>query len=143
MYTEVGTISEDTLAALQALLADVARWTVQDSESNSYQQTNTDQAMAIPEIAERWPAVVNATFIRLQPGDHLYRHPGHNHARYNIPVETNEQAESWTFDDDGITSWKQHLELGKVYSLPKLDHESFNRGATTRTHLILIMEKTP
>jgi len=146
MYTEIGEVSEDTIARLKALLPD-HDWQLCERLTGEVHQMShrpvTDQVNDIPELTERWQFDTwrMAIFMRLRPGDHLYRHADDNGDGIHIPVETNEQTLSLAYPNKVRTEY--HLEVGKAYHAERsIDHEAYNTGATNRTHLILIMKKT-
>jgi hypothetical protein len=141
MYTEIGHVSDATVAALQGIVDAVPRWETHESETTSHQASPcTEQVQAVTELVRQWPIDTwqGMSFMRLRPGGNLYRHADVGFG-YHIPVETNVDAVSVTYPD-GVES-RQHLEVGKLYHVDRsIEHESFNDGDSNRTHLIVLLK---
>ena len=146
MYTEIGQISEATIAALRDILLEITwwkRWEHHVSHITDHQASIcTEQCQAIEELVELWP-VDNwhcLSFLRLGPGGKLYRHHDDGFG-YHIPVETNEDAVSLSYEN-GVKK-EQHLEVGKLYYVDRsIEHESLNNGSTDRTNLIVLLKES-
>jgi len=142
MYTEVGEVSEDTIARLREILPEI-NWQLCEREPGEvHQMAECTGKVLIHEITDRWPLHTwrMAIFLRLRPGDHLFRHADDNGDGIHIPVETNDESISLTYPNGVKTEY--HLEVGKAYHAERsIEHEAYNTGITNRTHLILIMRK--
>jgi len=140
MYTEIGSISDETVEALLALLPET-KWQVFEGRPGQVHQMSAvgcvEEARQIPELIDRWPGEwKQAIFIKLKPGDHLFRHADTGYG-YHIPIQTSPEALSLSFDDNGERT-EHHLEVGKIYHTDRsIEHESFNAGTSDRTHFLL------
>ena len=143
MYTEIGSVSAETLSALKALLPQT-KWQVFEGRPGQVHQMSAkgcvEDARQIPELVERWPGEwKQCIFLKLQPGDHLFRHADTGFG-YHIPIETSPEALSMTYDENGCN--EQHLEVGQIYHIDRsIEHESFNAGSTDRVHFLLMLEE--
>ena len=80
---------------------------------------------------ERW---LRAFVIRIPPDGYMLPHSHHDtdHVKYHVVLETNTDCMS----HNGGAG--KHLSLGGVYRMsPSQTHESYNRGSTSRTHLVV------
>ena len=139
MYTEIGKVSEATIAELKTILTEIS-WEEHISEVTDHHAASCiDQVKSVAGIVEQWPVDTWAalTFLRLTPGGKLYRHHDDGFG-YHVPVETNPAVVSLSFEN-GVRK-AHHLEVGKIYSVDRsIEHESFNDGDTNRTHLIILL----
>lgn len=140
MYQEVGQVTPVTISELRSILSNV-KWEVHVSDVTSHQAAICiEQVKDVDGIVALWPINTwqQLLFLRLGPGGKLYRHHDDGYG-FHIPVETNEHAACSTFED-GVEV-NQHLEVGKIYGVDRsIEHESFNKGNTDRTHLIILLK---
>jgi hypothetical protein len=141
MYTEIGQVSEATIAELKTILDEVARWEHHISKVTDHQAAVCiEQCKTVAGLVDLWPVDTwsSMTFLRLGPGGKLYRHADDGFG-FHIPVETNPAAVSLSFENGARA--EQHLEVGKLYHVDRsIEHESFNDGETDRTHLIILLK---
>jgi len=137
MYTEIGSVSAETLSALKALLPQM-KWQTFGRDEMFIQMSGgcVELAQEIPELSgrftEEWK---QASFIKLRPGDHLLRHADTGYG-YHIPIETSPEALSLSYVDGERI--EHHLDVGKIYHTDRsIEHESFNAGSIDRTHFLL------
>jgi len=144
MYTEIGEVSEATVAALMAIIPEV-KWQLCEREATEVHQMAPcmEWAKEIPELTERWPLETwkQTIFLQLRPGDHLFNHADSGWG-VTIPLETNDVAVSYSSKEEEGTQSEHRLEVGKAYLTDRsLWHEAFNDGSTSRTHFILILKE--
>ncbi len=141
MYTAIGEVSKSTVTELRELLNDT-KWEHHVNESTDHQASACmDQLQDIDEITNRWPVDTwhQALFLRLGPSGRLYRHSDTGFG-FHIPIETNDDVVSLAFENDAPKEYR--LEVGKIYHTDRtIEHESFNRGTTNRTHLIMLLKE--
>ncbi len=144
MYQEIGQVSAATVTELRQLVLEMdwwKRWEHHISDITDHQASNcTEQCQTLEELVALWP--VDSwhclSFLRLRPEGKLYRHHDDGFG-FHIPVETNKHAVSISYEN-GLRK-EQHLEVGKLYHVDRsIEHESFNDGATDRTHLIVLLK---
>jgi len=142
MYTEIGEVSAVTMSQLKGILDAVSKWETHVSDKTSHQAAICkEQAEDVDEIVARWPvdSWQQLLFLRLRPGGKLYRHHD-NGFGFHIPVETNKDVVSLSFEN-GIRK-EHHLQVGKIYHTDRsIEHQSFNNGKTSRTHLIVLLKE--
>jgi len=145
MYTPIGTVSQDTIAQLRSIVTELSwwkKWETHVSDITNHQAVPcTELIKTVDEIVDLWPIKSwdQLSFFRLVPGGNLYRHADTGFG-FHIPIESNEHAESMTYPDGVKTV--QNLKVGKVYHIDRsIEHESFNRGETDRTHLIVLLKE--
>jgi len=142
MYTEIGEVSETTIAELKTILDGVPRWEEHISDVTDHQAAIClEPCKAVAGLTEFWPADTwqQLLFLRLGPGGKLYRHADDGFG-FHIPVETNDGAVSVTYPNGN--RYEQHLEVGNIYSVDRsIEHESFNDGDSNRTHLIILLKE--
>jgi len=144
MYTEIGQVSEATVADLRNILLEVTwwkRWEQHISDiTNHHAFSCVEQIKKVKGIIAQWPVSTfnKATFLRLPPGGKLYRHHDEG-IGYTIPIETNIDCVSMSYEDG--TKKESHLDVGKIYYTNRaIEHESVNNGKTNRTHLIVMLK---
>ncbi len=141
MYKEIGQVTDETVSQLRGMLGKL-KWEKHVSKVTLHEAAPCNkQAKKVDEIVACWPVDTwhQLLFLRLRPGGKLYRHHDSEGYGFHIPVETNEDCVSLTYEND--IPEEQHLDLGKIYLVDRsIEHESFNRGDTDRTHLIVILK---
>lgn len=127
--THVRRIRSDEMIRLAELAAN-ARW-----------REVTGRAYDTADVAF-WEPCVRAFFIRMQAGGSIPRHhdefiPGTTH---HLVLATNEGCENWWVDTRGRERC-MHLAQGHRYRVERSPlHWAFNRGETTRIHLLVEFE---
>jgi hypothetical protein len=146
MYTETGKVSKTVIADLQKLL-DSKEWRWEKhitGGTNHHAVGCMEESKSVKGLAKLWPIDnwEQIVFMRLPPGNgKLYRHSDEGFG-YTIPIETNEDCVSLSYENDAET--KHHLEVGKLYFTDRsIEHESFNTGKTNRTHLLVMLKEYP
>ena len=143
MYTEIGKVSEATVAELLFIIPEI-KWQLCERELTEVHQMAAcmEWAKEIPELIERWPIETweQSIFLRLRPGDHLFNHVDSGWG-VTIPIETNDAAVSLSSLEEKDVQTECRLEVGMAYLTNRSRwHEAFNNGASDRTHFILIMK---
>jgi len=142
MYSEIGQVSETTVSELRTILSR-ATWEEHISDVTCHQASICKKEVQdVDEIVERWPVNTwdQLLFLRLKSGGKLYRHADNGYG-FHIPVETNDDVVSLSYENGCCKEY--HLEVGKIYHTDRsIEHESFNKGDTDRTHLIVILKES-
>ncbi len=144
MYTEIGKVSEATVAELLSIIPEI-KWQLCERELTEVHQMAgcMDLVKGIPALTESWPLDMweQAIFLRLRPGDHLFNHVDSGWG-VTIPIETNADAVSLSSLEETGVQTECRLEVGRAYLTNRSRwHEAFNNGASDRTHFILIMKE--
>ena len=101
------------------------------------ERVNCDRCPRTAELVEKVPGLVTAGFSRLTPGAHIKPHVGYDeYSRYvlrlHLPLETNPHCAIRVGEETRV--WQE----GRVLIFcDAIEHEAWNRGATTRTVLLL------
>ncbi len=146
MYKESRRISKATIAELKKLLASKEwRWEQHINDVTNHRAVACmEEIKGIKCIVKIWPIDTweQIVWMRLPAvSGKLYRHHDEGFG-YTIPIETNNDCVSLSYRDD--TKKEDHLEVGKVYFTDRsIEHESFNRGKTDRTHLLVMLKEYP
>ena len=152
MYTEIGEVSEATIADLLTILPIIPKWQLFEGKPGQVNQMAAcmEWAKEIPELAERWPIETweQSIFLRLRPGDHLFNHVDSVAPKFSdrwgitIPMETNDLAVSFSSETEDGPQCEHRLEVGKAYLSDRARwHEAFNEGLTDRTNFVLILKE--
>lgn len=127
MYREIGSASKETIKYLKSVLKD-AIWKDVIGPDDNFKTYWHDV------VIEEFPEHDGAFFLMIPPGGRVHRHKDVIGIKrtFHIPVETNNDCESWIGDKNYT------LDVGKIYEVDReIEHESFNFGETNRTHLLI------
>ncbi len=137
MYKYIGIISKTTVFQLKEIANKIERWEIHDDDMTKHHAAGCmDLVKNVKGIIDLWPIdkCKLMTFLRLPPGGKLYRHYDDG-IGYTIPIETNEWCVCLSYNGKQKES---RLEVGKIYLTDRsIEHESYNKGKTNRTHLLV------
>ena len=136
MYNWIGNVSE---GCRLWLLSQIPTRTIHKGAKTDFECASDIDVGLLehPELTSIWPIErwLNALAVNLPPSGyrHKHKHPeDRKKTKHHIVLMTNDECVSSNGDVES------HLGLRGVYRMePRLMHESFNRGATDRLHLIL------
>lgn len=141
-YQQVATVSSEAVAALEALakIRGANKWILSANETFRTRMLSNEEIEGIEFPFDR---VFRARFIEVFPGGHVRKHTdevGVEPPSFHVVVSTNDKCVNHVWKGDVKES--HHLEQGGVYAMDHLlPHESFNRGETTRLHVLLEVHK--
>jgi hypothetical protein len=135
MYTEVGTVDDETIVILEELLeeAEWHHWD-QDKDYHTFHIKPDDVDEIIPVLAPCFQQF----FIKMEPGGYVHRHvDARKGVTYHVPVSTNKDCYCFMFPENE-PAHGYHLEVGKIYEVDRdVPHSSQNNGDSDRIHLLV------
>lgn len=148
-YERVGHVSPVTVEELLGVALTRTDWQIvrENEVKECCTCTKVDEAVEhIRELTELWARDRwrMAWFVNVPAKTgHLHRHNDGvmTYDTFHIPLQTNQKVVNFMYD--GEAKERFHLNVGSVYRINRaIDHESVNRGASDRIHLLMDVRRT-